>query len=500
MANEKISQMLPVVTLDDDAVVPIVQEGLNYKATILQVRGSGGGGVTAVTGTPPLNSTGGTTPDLSIDNADATHAGVVTLADQQLGAGIKYVDTLAAIPGSTVSAYLAALAPAGVFSAFQVMTAGIFTGGAITFADGNTYHVIVAYNSGGDFVLDMWDTDATVLSRCGLKFGTGTPIYWNLSAGTVYAVADHVGVSGTLTDGSVVEGGIITTIGGGGGSIAWGAITGTLSAQTDLATALDAKITDPGSHTIGSVLAIDLSANPFWTTGLQVNSSQLILNPVSGFDPFITFNRQDLTTVHIDTQAGSTWTFTLPPDAGTALQFLQTDGTGVTIWEDAPAPVWGAITGTLSDQSDLQAVLDTIIAPGGTHYAVQVNDGAGGLTGSVNVAAVGNVLQVSDGSTGVVSLSGNGGDVHLRIASLSTVAELVRFDASLLELSFFGVATVGQQAANAALTDSTGGTASTTLNAVSGTGADATINDNLASLAARLAEIRALLLAYGLGN
>lgn len=67
-------------------------------------------------------------------------------------------------------------------------------------------------------------------------------------------------------------------------------------------------------------------------------------------------------------------------------------------------------------------------------------------------------------------------------------------------VGFFGTAPVAQQAANQAMADGTGGAVSTTLSAVAGTGADATINDNLASLNARLAEVRALLLAYGLGS
>jgi hypothetical protein len=41
--------------------------------------------------------------------------------------------------------------------------------------------------------------------------------------------------------------------GGGGGSAAWGSITGTLSAQTDLQAALDAKVATTGNETIAGV-------------------------------------------------------------------------------------------------------------------------------------------------------------------------------------------------------------------------------------------------------
>lgn len=462
MANEKISQMPAAADVFDADLVPIVQAGVNFRCTIGQIRAGGGGGVTDVTAVSPMHSSGGDTPVLSMDEASDITEGYVTLGAQQLGTGMKTVEQLTSLGGYFLD-------------------------------DGTPSDLWRLNNTAGAFVADKPGGVTRSFSMDSTAFNiTGTSV--------VYSVNNFLGVTGTDPVGNEFVGGLIVTIGSGGGlSVAWGAITGTLSAQSDLQTALNARITDPGSATAGALLAND-GTNPFWTTGLQVNGSQVILNPVAGFDPFMTLNRQDLTTVHIDTQAGSTWTFTLPPDAGTALQFLQTDGTGVTTWEDAPALVWGAITGTLSDQTDLQAVLDTIIAPGGTHFAVQVNDGAGGLTGSVNVAVVGNVLQVSDGSTGMVEAQGNTSAVHLAVRCLSPVADLVIFDATALEISFFGVATVGQQAANAALTDSTGGTPSATLNAVAGSGADATINDNLASLAARLAEIRALLLAYGLGN
>jgi len=42
---------------------------------------AGGGGVTDVTATAPLVSTGGTTPDISIDQADGTQDGYLSIAD-----------------------------------------------------------------------------------------------------------------------------------------------------------------------------------------------------------------------------------------------------------------------------------------------------------------------------------------------------------------------------------------------------------------------------------
>lgn len=55
-----------------------------------------------------------------------------------------------------------------------------------------------------------------------------------------------------------------------------------------------------------------------------------------------------------------------------------------------------------------------------------------------------------------------------------------------------------QQAAITSLTDSTGGTTDGTLAAISGSGADADINNNLAELNEKLEAILAALRAYGL--
>lgn len=69
-------------------------------------------------------------------------------------------------------------------------------------------------------------------------------------------------------------------------------------------------------------------------------------------------------------------------------------------------------------------------------------------------------------------------------------------------VGFFSTSPVTQQAANQAMTDSTGGSASTTLSACGDTSSDqsSVINANFASIATRLAEIRTLLTAYGLGT
>jgi len=59
------------------------------------------------------------------------------------------------------------------------------------------------------------------------------------------------------------------TSGGGGGSAAWGSITGTLSAQTDLQTALDNKLDDTQFSgltkiTVGTVAPVGPATGDLW--------------------------------------------------------------------------------------------------------------------------------------------------------------------------------------------------------------------------------------------
>jgi hypothetical protein len=165
--------------------------------------------------------------------------------------------------------------------------------------------------------------------------------------------------------------------------------------------------------------------------------------------------------------------------------------------------------------------------------------GGGGMGGGVSVSA-GFGIGTNDGGTvnligGAGSGSGDGGDVSLAAgASGSGLRGRVRVgrgatrlvelgntvtnpDVSVIgtgdfttaagvDLGFYGAAAVVQQTANVAITDSTTGTSAASavpVPAVGGSGAttaqEDAINDNFATVLARLAAIRTLLLNYGLG-
>lgn len=111
----------------------------------------------------------------------------------------------------------------------------------------------------------------------------------------------------------------ITVAGTGGGGAAWGGITGTLSAQTDLQTALDAKA--PAARTISTTAPLtgggDLTANrtlsmPAATSGVDGYMTAVAKTKLDGIATGATANSADATLLaranHTGTQAAGTIT------------------------------------------------------------------------------------------------------------------------------------------------------------------------------------------------
>lgn len=195
-----------------------------------------------------------------------------------------------------------------------------------------------------------------------------------------------------------------------GGSVAWGSITGTLSSQTDLQTALNGKAAVSHTHPAAEIsdstaagrtmlTAADAAAqtallNAFtstlkglapasgggtsaflradgsWTTitTANINNNAITNAKLATVTSAIfkgrltagTGNVEDLTGTQATTLL-DTFTSTLkglvPASGGGTVNFLRADGT----WAAPPAggsATWGSITGTLSAQADLQIALD----------------------------------------------------------------------------------------------------------------------------------------------
>lgn len=143
----------------------------------------------------------------------------------------------------------------------------------------------------------------------------------------------------------------------------WGAITGTLSAQTDLQAALDAKLATASKAT--QEQAESGTDNNLWMTALRVAQAIAAMSPSPAWGSIV-----GSLAAQSDLQAALAAKVNA---ADVASQVDAEDGTNNTRWmtalrvaqaiEARPlAAVWGAVVGTMADQSDLQTALNAKLA------------------------------------------------------------------------------------------------------------------------------------------
>ena len=195
---------------------------------------------------------------------------------------------------------------------------------------------------------------------------------------------------------------------GGGGAATWGTITGTLSDQTDLQAALDLKADLSSLATVATTgLYSDLTGQPTLVSAFTndanyiVNISAFSTSDLSeGTNLYYTESRVAANSaVALNTAKISNVTHTGDVTGATALTIavgavdiamLSASGTpdsttflrGDNTWAvpgGGGSVAWGAITGTLSDQTDLQAALDlkAVIAADNEFSASQSIDRVG---------------------------------------------------------------------------------------------------------------------------
>ena len=155
----------------------------------------------------------------------------------------------------------------------------------------------------------------------------------------------------------------------GGGGVAWGAITGTLSSQTDLQSALDAKLDLAGGTMTGG---LTLSA-----TGIIFSDATTLTTAPAG--SALAADQLTAGVVTANPTSG-------PTTSGDVLQYNGTD----LIWAagGGGGVAWGAITGTLSSQTDLQTALDGKLA------APSVNDVSSSLPYTLALSDANNVVYI----------------------------------------------------------------------------------------------------------
>jgi hypothetical protein len=211
----------------------------------------------------------------------------------------------------------------------------------------------------------------------------------------------------------------------------------------------------------------------------------------------------------------------LPAQAGQATKFLQTNGANAT---------WQAASGGVSSLASAGGSITVSAAVGAVDVSLNLAHANAWATGQTVASSGGSVRTVSlcgSGTVGAVEAACTTGTASAAVlaqnnrageftnangvqAYLADGVAAAQFGGGLvicsggltLATSFgaFGAAAVGQQASGGALVDATGGAVTGTLNAVAGTGDDATVNGNFASLAAKVETIRAGLALFGWFN
>lgn len=182
-----------------------------------------------------------------------------------------------------------------------------------------------------------------------LTTSSAASTYQTISGMSTYATQTYVTSQGYLTDAPsngneyVRKNGAwsVATGGGGGGGVAWGAITGTVTNQTDLTTYIS------GLGYLTSALAAS-TYQPIgsYLTDAPSNGNEYVR--LNGAWSIATGGGGGLTISTLSNAATSTLNVTAPT-TGQALTF---DGTDL-VWATVGGVAWGGITGTVTNQTDL---------------------------------------------------------------------------------------------------------------------------------------------------
>ncbi len=177
--------------------------------------------------------------------------------------------------------------------------------------------------------------------------------------------------------------------------VGWGAITGTLSNQTDLQTVLDAKANSASLGTLSTQNASSVSITGGSLSGLTSVGATTFTGDLTGN---ITGNAGTVTNGLYSTGSYTdpSWLTSLSPakvlpnQTGNSGKVLGTNGSTISWVTNSSGVAWGAITGTLSDQTDLQSALGLKVDSSslGTAAFTAANDYATATQGTLAVNAL----------------------------------------------------------------------------------------------------------------
>jgi hypothetical protein len=364
----------------------------NGDGTITISATGSGGTVTSVTASSPLASTGGNTPDISIQDGTTTQKGAVQLEDSTSSTST----TKAATPNSVKTAYdlaNAALPKAGgtVTGNLEIGTAGslMFEGAT---ADGFETTLAVV-NPTADRTITLPDVTGTVVT-------TG-------DTGTV--------TSTMIADGTIVDGDVNASAAISGSKIQAATTTNAGAVQLTDSTSSTSTTTAATPNSVKS--AYDL-ANAALPKAGGAMTGDITLNAQSDLR-FADSDSSNWVAFQAPATVSSNVTWTLPAADGTNGQFLQTNGTGTLSWAAATSVPTTNIThlttgtsATYTPTSGTRSIYVEVIGAGGGGGGV---DGQGAGTNALSASGAGGgyaailITNMSQTFTYTIGAGGSGG-------------------------------------------------------------------------------------------
>ena len=381
MPDKKITELSPIVTIANGDVLPIVDisDNITKKIDIGQIKAqspvqsvNSNIGIVVLTktdiGLGQVDNTSDANKPISVATQNALNLKQDTLVS---GTNIKTINSTTILGSGDIS-----VAPASGINATAI-SSGIITNTEFDYLDGLTSSIQSQLNSKEN---SLGYTAENIANK---SVSVTTDQASNTKYPSVKAVYDWaVGLFATITNlnlkqDTLISGTNIKTVNStsllGSGNVViagatWGSITGTLSTQTDLQTALDNKVDENAAIVSATKTKITYDAKGLVTVGADATT----------IDIADTTNKRYVTDANLvvigntsGTNSGDNAVNSLYSGLAASKQdtlSLTTTGTSgastligatLNIPQYLSGATWGSITGTLSSQTDLQTALDT---------------------------------------------------------------------------------------------------------------------------------------------
>lgn len=211
-------------------------------------------------------------------------------------------------------------------------------------------------------------------------------------------------------------------------SVAWGEITGSITNQTDLQNALNAKSSVSGTNdgTNWTTITIDGTTK----TIPQGGTGTTDFNDLSNRPSYNSVKMTNATNIpEVKTAAWDAKSTVTGTNDGTNWTSLTVDGTTKNIPQGGSGSVaWGGITGTISDQTDLNNALMAMVVNPMTLKGDMIVAGTSSVPTRVPIGTAGQVLKVNSSADGVEWGEGGGGSSYTFTKGLTESSGTVSLD------------------------------------------------------------------------